>query len=271
MYKLIAMDLDETLLNDQSQVCERNKKAIKKAQEKGIHIIPCSGRGPGFLGTLIEDLDLKREGAYSILANGAAIVNNIDNTLLHSTPLPYSSLAPLFAFGKANGLCIEVFTPTHVYFFNADDDEKQRVAHFGKNMIFSNDANSEIFKDKIILKMLFQRNDMPYLMKLAKALKPLTDGKIAISFSSGRYMELNQLGVNKGEGLKWLANYLDIAIEETIGIGDNLNDLQLLQTAGLGAAVANSHKDILSVADYICTSNNNEGGVGEVIEKFILK
>ncbi len=99
---------------------------------------------------------------------------------------------------------------------------------------------------------------------------PITEGNIAVSFSSNRYLELNRIGIDKGVGLRHLANYLNIAIEDTIAIGDNLNDWQMIEAAGLGCAVANAREEIKAISKYVCHSDNNEGAVAEVIETFIL-
>lgn len=270
MYKLVAMDLDETLLNDQHLVCQRNIDAISQASALGVKIVPSSGRGPGYLGNILEALDLEKENEYSILANGAVIIDNGTNEIIHCDPLSYDSMVELFHFGRSKQLGIEIFTPDKVYFYYVSDSEKERCKTFGKNYAFCEDDNIEIFKNQTIFKMLFVKEDMPYLLSLQDELKPITDNKITVSFSSDRYIELNTLGVNKGKGLKHLANYLNIDIEETIGIGDNFNDMQLIEAAGLGVVVANAREELKEKADYICKSDNNEGGVAEAIETFIL-
>lgn len=270
MYKIVAMDLDETLLNDHHQICERNKMAIQKAKALGVKIVPCSGRGPGFLGSILEELDLEKANEYSILANGGVIVDNANNDIIHCDPLDYDSLEKLFHFGRERNLGIEIFTPDNVYFYYCDENEITRCRSFGKNLVFKEEDDIEIFKDMITFKMLFVKNDMPYLLSLQKELEPITNNKVCVSFSSERYVELNRLGVNKGKGLKHLANYLNIDIQDTIGIGDNFNDIDLIETAGLGATVSNAKVEAKQKANYHCVSDNNEGGVGEVIEKFIL-
>lgn len=107
-------------------------------------------------------------------------------------------------------------------------------------------------------------------MSLEEGLKPITDGHCAVSYSSNRYMEFNALGVDKGQGLIDLANKLGIAIEETIAVGDNYNDMAMLKVAGLSVAANNAVDDVKAACDYTTNANNNEGVVAELIEKFIL-
>ena len=92
-----------------------------------------------------------------------------------------------------------------------------------------------------------------------------------VSYSSNRYIEFNHKGVNKGAGLKKLADLLHIDIQDTIAIGDNYNDLSMIKDAGLGVGVQNAAPGIKTDCDYITTATCEEGAVCEVIEKFVLK
>lgn len=92
-----------------------------------------------------------------------------------------------------------------------------------------------------------------------------------VSYSSNRYIEFNHKGVNKGAGLKKLADLLHIDIQDTIAIGDNYNDLSMIKDAGLGVGVQNAAPGIKPDCDYITTATCEEGAVCEVIEKFVLK
>lgn len=270
MYKLIAIDLDETLYNDQREICYRNIEAIKKAKALGVKIVPCSGRTPKFLGNLYDVLDLDKEEEYSILGNGGIIIENKSNRTINVHPLSFNKVKELFAFGRKHDLCIQIFLKDRIYFYYADENEKAAVNGFGKNLIFKEDDDLSVVENEEIIKMIFQKEDMPFLRTLEEPLKGITDGSISVSFSSNRYLELNTYGINKGIGLHELADYLNIDIAETIGIGDNLNDLELIKEAGLGCAVANANELIKTKADYLCESDNNEGAVAEVIEKFVL-
>ena len=107
-------------------------------------------------------------------------------------------------------------------------------------------------------------------MSLEDGLKPITDGCCAVSYSSNRYMEFNALGVDKGQGLIDLADKLSIAIEDTIAVGDNYNDMAMLKVAGLAVAANNAVDEVKAACDYTTKANNNEGVVAELIEKFIF-
>lgn len=270
MYKLIAMDLDETLYNDEHKICKRNLEAIKKARELGIKIVPCSGRSPKFLGNLYDDLDIDKNNEYSILANGGIIVENKSNQTISIHPIPFPIVEKLFHFARARELCVQIFIKDHVYFYYADEKEKALISGFGNNLTFKENDDLTDLKDKEIIKVLFEKEDMSYLKSLEPLLSSICDREITISYSSNRYLELNRYGISKGVGLNELADHLHIDRKETIGIGDSFNDLELIKTAQLGCACANAIDIIKANADYICEADNNAGAVGEVIEKFIL-
>ena len=125
-------------------------------------------------------------------------------------------------------------------------------------------------KDTPIAKILFQNTDMTYLQQIAKQMKPITKDKVSVSYSSNRYLELNAIGVDKGLGLRELAAHLGIAIEDTMAIGDNLNDYAMLKDAGVAVAVANAVAEIQAISDYVTKANCNEDAVAEAIQKFIF-
>ena len=88
--------------------------------------------------------------------------------------------------------------------------------------------------------------------------------------SGKNIIEINSFGVCKGEALRWLSNYLNVDLKETIAIGDDYNDESMLKMAGLGCSVKSAHEDIKKVAKYICEKDYFEGSVKEIIDKFIL-
>ena len=101
-------------------------------------------------------------------------------------------------------------------------------------------------------------------------MEPLTRDRVAVSYSSMRYLEFNAPGVNKGQALAWLARYLGIPLEKTIAIGDNENDMEMIKMAGLGIAVQNALPDVKEAADVVTTKDFSQGAVAEAIERFVL-
>ena len=271
-YKLIACDLDETLLNDEHLVGAKNVAAIKRAREEyGVKFVPATGRGFMQIQPELKELQLyDLEGEYVISFNGGALTENKNNRIIEFKGLEFSKMKEIFEAGLNFDVCIHVYTPDNLYVFNLSESERQRIKNQKLEAVYPEVNSVDFLKDTPISKILYQNVDVPYLMSLEEGLKPITDGHCAVSYSSNRYMEFNSLGVDKGQGLIDLANKLGIAIEETIAVGDNYNDMAMLKVAGLSVAVNNAVDDVKAACDYTTNANNNEGVVAELIEKFIF-
>ncbi|HIX52398.1 MAG TPA: Cof-type HAD-IIB family hydrolase [Candidatus Lachnoclostridium stercoripullorum] len=269
MYKLIACDLDETLYGNDRTIPARNVEAIKRASELGVKFIPATGRGYNSVRETLVDLGLlDKEGEYVISYNGGAITENKGNRLLHFQGLPFEEAEELYRRGLNYDVCIHVYTREMVYAYNITQEE---IARLSKRMQVTEvfDRDLQFLAGQDIAKVLYENRDFDYLKKIEEELKDIT-GNMDVSFSSNRYIEFNSKGVTKGAGLRFVAEMLGIKREETIAIGDNFNDLSMIQEAGLGVGVQNTIQGMRQYCDYITEANNDEGGVGEVIEKFIL-
>jgi HAD-superfamily hydrolase, subfamily IIB len=270
-YKLIASDMDETLLNDHHEICQRNIDLIKKAKELGVKFVPATGRGFMSIQNDLRLLDLyDQEGEYVISFNGGAISENKDNQVIDFQGLPFEKMKEIFEFGLDYDVCQHIYTKDKVYIFNLSESEAQRIKNQKVDCIIMEDNNVDFLKDTPIAKILYQNTDVPYLMSIEPKMKDIVEGLCSVSYSSNRYMEFNRIGVDKGQGLKKLAKILGIDIKDTIAVGDNYNDLAMLKVAGLSVAAGNSVEGVKDVCDYVCQSNNNEGVLAEVIERFII-
>lgn len=269
MYKMIACDLDETLLDDNHRISDKNKEAIQKAGKLGIKFVPATGRGYNTVRNTLKDLGLlEAEDEYVISFNGGAITENNGEKLLYFQGIPFELAHEFYKRGLQYDVCIHVYTKDVVYVYNYVQAEKDYVGgRMPMREIF--DQNIDFLKGQEIVKVLYMNLNQSYLRQIEKDLKEITQ-EIDVSYSSNRYIEFNRKGINKGQGLLSLANLLDIKQAETIAIGDNFNDLSMIKAAGLGVGVRNAAEGIRKDCDYITNATNNESAVAEVIEKFIL-
>lgn len=266
--------MDETLLDDNHQICEKNIKAIEKARnEYGIKFVIATGRGYGAVTRELETLCLfDKKNEYTISYNGCAITENKNNRLLSFQGLDFSYLKEIFTLGKKFDVCMHINTIDTLYVYNINEDERRRMEGQGVDFTLLQDDNIDFLSTHKIAKILYQNKDMKYLTSLIPILhkKGITSDKVAISFSSGRYIEFNCVGVDKGEGLKALIDRLGIDIKDTIAVGDNCNDASMLRIAGLSVAAGNAISDIKELCDYTTTADNNEGVVAELLERFVF-
>lgn len=271
-YQLIACDLDETLLNSEHGICQRNRDLIHKARELGVKFVPATGRLYTAVDDVLDMLDLKQKAdEYVLSANGGIISENKGHRLLKCESLTFEKVKEIVEFGKDKDVCIQIHTLEGVYLYHLNDDERARVNGQKLKYTVLDNVDIEFMKDFHLIKVLFQSTDIPYLKSLEKQMATIYNQEISVSYSSDRYLEMNKIGVNKGQGLIDLAALLDIPIEATIAVGDHYNDLDMLKVAGLSVAAQNAIDDIKEVCDYTTQANHNEGVVAELIEKFILE
>ena len=272
MYRIMFSDLDETLLVNH-HVPKVNQEAIFKAREKGLKFVPCTGRAFNMIPEILKEIGTyDQEGEYSLCFNGGLIVENKNNKILHFKGIEFDIAKKIFENARNLDVCVLVFTLDCCYIFHADENEIERkIAQKAKFEVIE-DYNLNFLKDEKIAKILYEKRDMDFLKSLETKLPQSIKETCSVAFSSGRYMEMNTKGVDKGYGMRWLVNYLgyDMDMDETIGIGDNYNDVEMIKTAKLGCAVACANDDIKELAQYVTEKDYDEGAVSEVVEKFIL-
>ena len=269
MYRIIACDLDETLLKLDRTIDQRDIDSIRRLKEYGVKFVPATGRGFNSVQGTLKELGLfEEEGQYVISYNGGAVTENKGNRLLHFEGISFELASELYRRGLSYDVCIHVYTKDMVYAYNYVQEEIDYLAgRMEVTEIF--DDNIDFLKGQEIVKCLYMNTDRAYLQKIAEDLKDIT-GNIDVSYSSNRYIEFNHRGVNKGEGLRRLAEALGVDMKDTIAIGDNLNDLPMILVAGLGAGVQNSVEEMKKDCDYVTKATCNEAAVTEVIEKFVI-
>ncbi len=271
MYKLIACDLDETLLDSDHKIPARVREAIAAAGELGVKFVPATGRPYGTVTDVLEELGLNgADDEYVISFNGGALTRNSDPEPLRKSELDFEVAERLWRYGIEHDLCIHLYTLDPVYLWNYYDWE--RVYIQGRmNIVETHEPTLDFLRGTPLTKILFADTDLDNLREREAELAAAgVTRDLDVVYSSNRYLEFNPHGVNKGAGLAALAELLGIDVAETIAIGDNTNDLAMIRAAGLGCAVANASDDAKAAADYVCADDNNAGGVAEVIEKFIL-
>ena len=269
MYKIIACDLDETLLSDDRTISKDNVEAIEKAKELGVKFVPATGRGFNTVGGTLKDLGLyDLENEYVISYNGGAITENKGSKLLHFEGISFEKASELYKRGLDYDVCIHVYTKDMVYAYKYVQEEKDYLAgRMEITEIF--DDNIDFLKGQEIVKVLYMNTDYQYLKGIENDLKEIT-GDLDVSYSSNRYIEFNHQGVNKGQGLKKLAELLHVDIKDTIAIGDNFNDLSMIKVAGLGVGGQNTVEEMKKECDIITKATNNQGAIAEVINQYIL-
>ena len=268
MIKLIAIDLDGTLLNENSAITRESIETINKAMDEGVRIVLCSGRPMSGLYPYIKELGLDEDEEYIISQNGSKIstANNeiIKEILMEEADVNY--LVDL-ADKEDVGVCI-ISGSDNYYAYNYSTPAMEHDA----DLVF---LDVEVL-DRDLSKM--ENNDPMVVMAVDEKdkLDRFTDkyeAEISKQFefvrSCSTILEFLNRGIGKGPALLYLADYLNLDISEVMVIGDELNDLSMFEIDAFKVAMGNAHQDIKDRADYI-TLANSEDGVGHAIKKFVL-
>ena len=290
MYKFVAIDLDGTLLNSYGNISENNKKAIKKASEKGTKIVLTSGRGAMSVRNFALEIGADE---YIICGNGSTIYDLQKNELIYDKFLSQKKVLQLIQICEENSFYYSIYTTDsiitkslnyNVLFYHQENankpDNKKTNIHLVQN-IYDYIANRE--KEDYIKITICDENNIIFgsMLKKLKKIKGIDVLDVGHMSKKSRksgteeytmeyfYTEVTSQNVDKWSAIRFLIEKLGIKEEEVIAIGDNMNDKTMLENAGLGVAMGNSAPYIQEMAK-IVTDSNNEDGVAKVIEKYIL-
>jgi hydroxymethylpyrimidine pyrophosphatase-like HAD family hydrolase len=259
--RLIASDLDGTLLHSDDSVSERTLEALARTVEAGIRFVLVSARSPSWLAPETARLGLDGIG---ICANGAVVYDyEAERVLIHRPLEPETArelvhglrlAAPGVVFGceRPSGFVAE---PAYRPLFRPPDSIPR--------------ADALAFTAEPVTKLIVQHPELsqPDLHALAGS---FGGEKIEACYSGAGLVEVAAAGVNKGSALAELCDDLEINRSEVIACGDMPNDVSMLAWAGLGIAVANAHPEVLAVADEV-TASNDEDGVALVLEQLLAR
>ncbi|HHT62691.1 MAG: Cof-type HAD-IIB family hydrolase [Bacillota bacterium] len=261
--KLIASDLDGTLLNERCMISQRTKEAIRRLKEKGIIFTFATGRM--YRSALHFALELEMDVPL-ITYEGALVKTSATKQVIYHRPLPGELAKKVVDIGEENRLNINVYLDDELYVHRVTEEIRDycRVVQVPYNHV----ENWSSLLDRDPTKVLFM-GEAEKLDYLWVQLKEEFGDQVYITKSSPHFLEFTHPRATKGYGIKVLAQEFGIKKEEIMAFGDNLNDLELLKAAGFGVAMGNAREELKQVADYV-TGYNYEDGVAAAIEKFVL-
>lgn len=260
--------MDGTLLNNENDISERNRRAIEKAGDKGVYIVLATGRILKSALSYSRRLNLNKP----IISCNGAVISDADGKIIYESLLDRETTRKLIEIGNKNNIYYHIYTEDAFYsnvyveevlkFYQIGDSDNSQIDYH----LFE-DPEEIINGDLNIYKFFFLDQDEKKLEILRNQLSELDN--ISISSSWSNNVEVMGKNTSKGHGLKYLCERLNISQEEVIAIGDNENDLPMIDYAGMGVAMDNAIDKVKAVAD-IKTLKNDEDGVARIIEKYIL-
>lgn len=265
--RLLAIDLDDTLLRSDLSISYKTRKAIKKAEAAGITVVLASGRVSSAMEPFVRFLDMQRKPGYLICNNGTQIQETHTGKIIYETGLSPAAALTAFDLADAEGFPVQVYEGNTMYVsrhneFSGYDEKltglKQEVAVDFRDML-----------KKHCHKLLIPGDPM-LLLPLESLLRTYLDDDVTLFTSKPYFLEILPANTHKGTALAEVAGLLKIPREEVFAIGDSMNDEGMIRWAGTGAAMINGDERIKKIADIVSKNNNDNDGVAEIIEKYIL-
>lgn len=262
--KLIALDLDDTLLRPDRTISEHSIRALAAARQEGIMVVIATGRmfraAVPFAHELHLDLPL-------IAYQGALIKTTETGEVLRAVELGAKQCYPVLRFLAKNHLHANLYIDDELYIAEMNE-VAARYASFSQVPVH---VVGELgsFEFTHATKIVAIGNPLHLHEVIEPQAKVLFGGSLTINTSRPHFLEFGHLEATKSSALAFLAKRLGIGREEILAIGDGANDLDMIEYAGVGVAMGNADDRLKAVADYITTSNEDEG-VAKVIERFCL-
>ncbi len=263
---MIVVDMDDTLLNDDHIISDENKEMIFKAQEMGVYVVLASGRPTSAMTEYAKELKMDYYNSYMISFNGSTITDLKEDKVLFEHALTKEQIHSLYDFSQQNN--------THIITYLGEQIISERHSEYID--IESTITGMELvivpsFKDAVTTSAVkcLLLEEPSYLKSVEPVLKNAMPD-LSVCMSKPFFLEAAPNGIDKGAAIQILAEKLNIHQSEIIAVGNAGNDLTMVQYAGLGVWVDNVDAELREFGDVIVASNNNHG-VAEVIQRYILK
>lgn len=278
MIKLLASDIDGTIIDKDNQISPKNEEVIKKLNNKKINFTLCTGKNY----FMIKDFCKKINATYGIFGNGTQIINLETGKEIMRNSLRKEDIEVCIDIANKNNLYIHIYTDDKIISqgnlkyiayrnyklykenikFELVEDLKQYIKLNNPSvlkLIISSESDLSNIKQKIL------QNENLTVMQIKK----YNQYKDKIIDKEYEYLDIVPKNINKYNSLKKLCNYLNISNNEIMAIGDNINDMEMIENAGVGVAIGGSYEEVIKKASYVTKNSAENGGFAEAVYKFI--
>ena len=290
MYKLVAIDLDGTMLNHYGEISERTKETVRRCIEKGVEIVLASGRPIDSIKTIAEELGIK---GYFIAGNGALVYDLQKNEMIYENYIKKEKVLEIIKICEENSIAYNVYTDKvilttnlkfNVLYYYKENLKKEENKQTNISIVENMYEYVENMKDEKFLKITICDQNETIFHSIIKKVKEISDIEVLdISHMARKiikqgteeipveyfYTEISASNVDKWEAIEFLRKRMGLAKEEIMTIGDNINDKKMIENAGMGIAMKSSTMEILKIARDITETNDNDG-VASALEKHVL-
>ncbi len=276
--RIVALDLDGTLLDSAKRLSEVNRAALEEAAKRGALIVPTTGRFFGMMPSAVRDLPFVR---YAITINGAQVYDRETDTAIVREEIPLAVAREVMALLDGYDVIYDCYRNNWGWMAEAfkakaeayatDEHYLKMIREFRRPVLELKAHLAATAAEGDVQKiMLFTRRDAP-----ARATQPIAEAikarfpQLKVTTSTWNNLEINLASAHKGQALGRFAEALGLTLANCIAFGDGANDLTMVEAAGVGVAMANACPEVLAAADHV-TDSNDEDGVAAALRHFHL-
>lgn len=269
MIKLVALDLDGTLLTPEKTISEKSKDTIRRAKQAGVKIVLCSGRPLLGIKRYLEELDLMDEGDYSITYNGGLVQKNRTSEVVSQKVLTYEHIKDIYHLSQQLQVPMNMLDLEFVYEPMYPEGRDSMYETLMSASLPFVERNIDAFGSGHVFNKVVFCTDPEYLDEAIAKIPAAYWERYSMMKSRPLLFEIMHPEVDKGKGIQSLCDILGYTREEVMACGDEENDLAMLEYAGLSVVMENAREDLKQKADFV-TKTNAEDGVAYAMEKFIF-
>ena len=252
IFRLIALDVDGTLLNDDHMLTERTKHAVRSAAEAGAVIVLCTGRGPDNSLPVMRELGID---GHLIGHNGAVTVRTSDLSVGHQYPFEPRQVEPVVRYCRERGIHYDLCTPFRLYI---DRELEEPVRQMYRDYMIEPETTEDVLRLTELPVKMTMFADPATLDRLEDDWRG-TEFPLRFIRSDARFIDVMHPEANKGNALRRLAESMGIGREQILAVGNYYNDLEMIRFAGIGVAMGNAPEIVKRAADIVAPANNEDG------------
>ena len=269
-YSIIALDLDGTLTNSEKIITLRTFDALMKAQREGVRLVLASGRPTFGIAALANQLQLADYGGYVLSYNGGRIIDWCKKTVIFSQVVDQKLVPILYDFAEKAQLPIVTYLPDAILASKNEGEYLAEEARInGMPVVVAQNFVEEAMQIAGGSTKFLIPGEPELLIQLESEMKAALSEQMEVFRSAPFFLELPPKGIDKAQSLQRLLTHLGLERESLMAFGDGFNDLSMIQFAGQGVAMANAVEEVKSIADFVTTSNE-EDGIAQALEQLLF-
>ena len=269
-YSIIALDLDGTLTNSEKNITPRTFDALMKAQREGVRLVLASGRPTFGIAALANQLQLADYGGYVLSYNGGRIIDWCEKTVIFSQVVDQKLVPILYDFAEKAHLPIVTYLPEAILASKNEGEYLAEEARInGMPIVVAQNFVEEAMQIAGGSTKFLIPGEPELLIQLESEMKAALSEQMEVFRSAPFFLELPPKGIDKAQSLQRLLTHLGLERESLMAFGDGFNDLSMIQFAGQGVAMANAVEEVKSIADFVTTSNE-EDGIAHALEQLLF-